>query len=149
MKEVFRTFAISQRTAGSVVAVHCSDPRFQPHFQDFLRKGLALRNYALVAVPGGPQLLAPPESMPVLEEAGWRWMDFIMGLTHTERLILIAHSDCRWYAHSCPGTGALHTHRQMADLETARRSLSERFPRLRVELYFATLEGSDVSFQQI
>lgn len=150
MNEVFRTFAISQRTAGSVIAVHCSDPRFQPHFQDFLRKGLGLRNYALLAVPGGPQLLAPPDSMPHMEDAGWPWMEFMMDLTHTERVILITHSDCRWYVGTYPDAEPARVQQQqLLDLERVQRNLSRRFPSLRAELYYASLEGSDVNFQQI
>ena len=43
---------------GGIVVFHCSDPRFQTHFHEFLRQGLGLDSYALVAVPGGAQFLA-------------------------------------------------------------------------------------------
>ncbi len=37
-----------------VLVIHCSDPRYQIAFQDFLRNKLGLDHYALIAVPGLP-----------------------------------------------------------------------------------------------
>ena len=148
MPEVYRSAAIETNTEGGVVVVHCSDPRYQPHFQDFLRNGLGLANYALVAVPGGPQLLARLDFLPKFAWSGWCWLKFIVDLTRTQRLILIAHDDCRWYfslaLHQDP---ARVRERQLADLRSIRAELTERFKIASTELYYARLENDRASFE--
>ncbi len=53
-----------------VLVIHCSDGRFQPHFQDFLRRDLGVEHYTLVAVPGGRA--AGPGAPAELEPRGVR-----------------------------------------------------------------------------
>jgi hypothetical protein len=36
---------------GADIVVHCSDPRFLPHFQDVCRSAQQMEHYALIAVP--------------------------------------------------------------------------------------------------
>jgi hypothetical protein len=133
-----------------VVAVHCSDPRYQPHFQDFLKRGLGLSSYALVVVPGGPQFLTLAEYLPKFSWVGWRWMKFLVDLSKPRRVILIGHDDCRWYLDS----RFLHAHagsgeRQMADLRGLRSQFAERFPTVTVETYFAKLDGDQAAFDRV
>ena len=51
-----------------VLVIHCSDPRYQAPFQDFLRGQLKLDRYALLAIPGGPQFLTLAEYLRAIEE---------------------------------------------------------------------------------
>ena len=150
MPEIYRTGAVESGDESGVVVMHCSDPRYQPHFQEFLGKGLGLRRYALIAVPGGAQLLTLVDYLPKFSWAGWRWMKFMVDLTRPERLILIAHDDCRWYldarfSHDPAGMRA----RQIADLERVRRDLAERFGSRRVDLYYARLEDGRAAFESL
>jgi len=80
-----------------VVVIHCSDPRYQPHFQNFLYSGLGLNRYGLIAIPGGPEHLSPSERSDALRSQGAAWFDFMSKLMDAERCILIGHADCRWY----------------------------------------------------
>src|SRR5512135_2440107 len=93
----FRTEPRQPSPDTDVIVVHCSDSRYQPHFQDFLKRGLGLESYALVAVPGGPQFLTLAEYLPKFSWVGWRWIKFLTELTRPRRVILIGHDDCSWY----------------------------------------------------
>ena len=123
-----------------VMAVHCSDYRFQAGYQEFLNHKLALNgNYDLLVIPGGPQCLTLAEYLPKFSWAGWKWLRFLADAHSLKRLILIQHQDCRWY-----GTIPLHLHtspeprlRQEEDLRRARAILGKERPELSVELYYA------------
>ncbi|MBI3404994.1 MAG: hypothetical protein HY046_06010, partial [Acidobacteria bacterium] len=124
------------------MVVHCSDPRYQPYFQNFLRDELKIDRYALIAIPGGAQLLTPNDLAPKFAWACWQWTKFMVGQAQPERCILIAHEDCRWYAeHHLEPDPARIKQREIEDLRRVRSDLLERFTTLRVELYFATLAG--------
>src|SRR5262245_57579685 len=80
-----------------VVVIHCSDPRYQPHFQDFLRLDLGILHYGLIAIPGGVQMLCASEKQDAVRAHGAAWLDFMATLMSADRCILIGHADCRWY----------------------------------------------------
>src|SRR5512136_1026520 len=125
----FRTGPVPPSPEADVLVVHCSDPRYQPHFQDFLKAGLGVKSYGLIAVPGGPQFLTLAEYLPKFSWVGWRWMKFLVDLSKPRRIILIGHDDCRWYHDSRflrPREGVAD--RQLADLRQVRAQFAERFP---------------------
>ncbi len=135
---------------GGIVVFHCSDPRFQTHFHEFLRQGLGLDSYALVAVPGGAQFLALSKYLSKFAWAGWRWVKFLGRLQKPVRVILIAHDDCRWYQDSrfltSRGTAR---ERQVRDMERVRASLEKGYEGVRVDLYLARLEDGGAVFEAI
>jgi len=133
-----------------VVVIHCSDPRYQPHFQDFLRNGLGLTHYGLIAIPGGVELLSPSETSDSLRSQGATWFDFMTKLMAAERCILIGHADCRWYVVNRiePDEGRLKEH-QSRDLIAVREELYRRFPKIEVELYFAEIDRQQASFTAV
>jgi len=147
---VIRTGAVHPSPESDVVVVHCSDPRYQPHFQEFLKAGLGLERYGLVAVPGGPQFLTLAEYLPKFSWVGWRWMKFLVDLSRPHRVVLIGHDDCRWYLDSrffhARGTVG---ERQHADLHQVRAILAERFPAVAIEAYFARLVGDEAVFEAV
>ncbi len=151
MTEVYRSvLPAGGQESHAVVVVHCSDPRYQPHFQQFLRDGLKLDRYALVAVPGGAQCLTLTEYLPKFGWAGWRWMKFMMDLTKPARVIFIGHRDCRWYIENrFVQDPSLSRERQIEDMKRARAALAERFGGVPIHLFFATLTGHDASFEQV
>ncbi|MBE3071345.1 MAG: hypothetical protein IMZ67_00085 [Acidobacteria bacterium] len=133
-----------------VIVVHCSDARYQPHVQEFLRRGLGLERYSLLAVPGGPQFLTLAEYLPKFSWVGWRWMKFLVNLSRPRRVILIGHDDCRWYldARFLPSRERIGE-RQLADLRQVRAAFVERFPAVAVEAYFARLDGDAAVFDAL
>ncbi len=121
------------------LVVHCSAARFQPHFEEFLVEGLNLKNYSLIAIPGGVQALMLVDYMPKFAWASWRWTKFLLDADRPPRLVLLAHEDCRWYRHLWPQEPLKG--RILGDLARARGSLQDRFPRSPIELYYARLDA--------
>ena len=146
---VYYTSAHGAGGESKPLAIHCSDPRYQPHFQEFLETGLGLAHYALIAVPGGPHCLTLSEYLPKFAWAGWRWVKLMERVAQPARIILIAHDDCRWYLSMgfASDTKGLRE-RQIADLKKARTGLAERFGAT-VELYYARLEGDHAVFESL
>ena len=146
MLETYQTRQ-TEGTPSRVLVIHCSDPRYQPHFQNFVRDGLGLTHYGLIAIPGGVELLSPSETSDTLRSQGATWFDFMSKLMNAERCILIGHADCRWYVQSGiePDEGRLKEH-VTRDLDAARDEICRRFPGVNVELYFAELEEQRASF---
>lgn len=134
---------------GGVLAIHCADPRYQTAFHDFLSRDLKLERYALVAVPGGPQFLTVSEQLPKFGWAGWRWMKFLGKLNPVDRVILIAHDDCRWYHNMGFLRGADPKTKQIADLHQIRAALREHFESATVECWFARLENDRAVFDSV
>jgi hypothetical protein len=146
---VYYTSALGAGSESKPLVIHCSDPRYQPHFQEFLEKGLGLAHYALIAVPGGPHCLTLSEYLPKFAWAGWRWVKVMEQVAKPARIILIAHDDCRWYSSVGFASGATSLReRQIADLKTARTGLMERFPSA-VELYYARMDGEHAVFENL
>ena len=149
MPDIYRTrFAGKQPPEG--IAVHCSDPRYQRHFQEFLDSHLGLENYGLIAVPGGPQFLTLLEYLPKFAWVGWRWLTFLVGVAQPRRAILIAHDECLWYRDGrfWQHRGDIHE-RQLKDLRQVRAEILQRFPGVSVELYFARFEGEQAVFEAL
>jgi len=146
---VYRT-EFEPRPSPEALVIHCSDPRYQFHFQEFLRQHLGLDTYELIAVPGGPQFLTAMEFLPKFSWVGWRWVKFLVDVAKPTRVILIGHEGCRWYK-------SLHLLRRQAemrrleerDLHTVAAELKERFSALALEKYFARHEGEHVVFELV
>lgn len=150
MPTLYRTQPIPSRIERAPIAVHCSDPRYQPHFQEFLDKGLGLDHYALIAIPGGAQLLVLEEYLPKFSWAGWRWLKFMVDLVNPTRIVLIAHEDCRWYLDARFGHDPLRVRERMiADLRRSSAELKQRFGQ-QVEMYYACLrDDGSASFEAL
>ena len=150
MTYLYRSTPAASASGGEpVVVVHCSDPRYQPHFQDFLHNGLKLDRYALVAVPGGPQCFTLSQYLPKFSWAGWRWMKFLFNLMTPSRVIFIAHHDCRWYVENRFTTAEKARETQMADMRRAQEEIVERFGAVPIEIYYATLADGGAQFERL
>jgi hypothetical protein len=149
MAVIYRTSPHGVPPESGVIVVHCSDPRYQWHFHEFLRNGLGVREYGLVAVPGGPQLLARMEFLPKFAWSGWRWLKFLVDLTRPQRVILINHEDCRWYFSLLQAKDPESVReRQMADLRTIQREFNERF-KVSIDAYYARIDNGAAAFEQV
>jgi hypothetical protein len=148
--EVYQTAPRPRLSEDGVLVIHCSDPRYQPHFQDFLQNGLGLDHYGLVAVPGGVQTLTLVDYLPKFSWSGWRWMKFMTNLLRPRRIVLIAHDDCRWYVDNRFVTDPGRARERLeSDMKRVRDGLTERFGRADVELYYATLAGDRATFSVV
>lgn len=149
MAEVFRTAAAVEGGTEALV-IHCSSARFQQQMHAFLVDGLRLKKYSLVAVPGGVQAFTLLEYLPKFAWAGWRWTKFLVDLEKPRRLILIGHEECAWYRdlrfwqRQQPAR-----ERIVDDLKQVASEASQRFPEVRVEIYYASLAGTQAVFETV
>jgi hypothetical protein len=150
MSQAYRTKSFTVDSESHPLVVHCSDPRYQPHFQDFLVSGLQLERYALIAVPGGAHFLAEEAAAQNGFGMGWRWLKFVHTVARAKRIILIGHADCLWY-HELHASEAPRDVRQRVcdDLRRVRENLAARFPLARTELFFACLDGRQAVIEPV
>ena len=149
MSAVYRS-AFTPLEQPDALVIHCSDPRFQKHFHEFLRTHLGLDTYGLLAVPGGTQFLTMVDYLPKFSWAGWRWTKFLFDLQKVTRVILIAHDDCRWYQDLRFGfrPRPMREH-QIEDLQAVAREIRTRFAGVRPELYYAKMDAGQVTFEAL
>lgn len=150
MAEVYRCRSLQEQGETEALVIHCSAARFQQYFEEFLTGGLGLNRYSVIAVPGGVQVMTLVDYLPKFAWAGWRWTKFLVDADHAPRVILIGHEECRWYKDMrFWESNRPVRERILADLERARAALRERFPAVRVDLYYARLDQGRVVFDSL
>jgi len=142
-----------ERAKTEVLAVHCSDHRFQAGIREFLDEGLGLRaNYDGLAIPGGPQCLVEVDALPKFAWVSRKWSKMLIQAHALKRLVLIAHQDCGWYQwleEWQPTHGAVRR-KQEEDLRAASRAALQLVPALTVDLFYAGWnEGGAVSVEEV
>jgi hypothetical protein len=118
-------------------AVYCSDGRFGEQVDDFLNNALKLPRYDRLAVPGGAaclagHLFAYREEWALIEQ-----VQFLIRAHGLERLVLIAHQDCAFYAQQMRISAEPLETRQREDLQTAAQRIRSFAPSLLVDIFFA------------
>lgn len=130
-------------------AVYCSDGRMGEHFDDFLHAGLRLPRYDRVALPGGPGCLAGHTEAKLEEEGVIDELKFLVDAHGLERVILIQHEACAFYASRLgvqpDRMGAL----QRADLVRAAFQIRRVSSGLDIHAFFATRSGRGVRFDPV
>lgn len=132
----------------SALVVHCSDHRFQRIFREFVEGTLKIGDYDVIAVPGGPQVLAALDYLPKFAWAGSRWAKYLVDAHDLKRIVLLAHDECGWYRH-VHGTHAEVEARQRADLARGRDQLQRAIPGISVETWFIVLHEGNVKAERL
>jgi hypothetical protein len=140
MPDVYRSKSELTNVPPQALVMYCSAARYQQHFEEFLVEGLKLENYSLLAIPGGVHAMVLMDYLPKFNWAGWRWTKFLVDADSPPRIVLIGHEDCRWYKHLFPVHHQTPQEHITGDLRRARQVLAERFPKVRVDLYYAHLD---------
>jgi len=143
------------------VVIHCSDPRFQKAFREFISEQLHLQDGECIplVISGGVASLSEPLKLPKeFKFMKQRIEFFLKRFDSIRRIILINHEDCRHYEalRDLLGNVFLHrvahmTERQKNDLlSVARVVLDFARPDLEIDLYYAALKGGDaVQFERL
>jgi carbonic anhydrase len=131
------------------LVVCCSDGRFHPHVEEFIR-GQVSEKPDLLAIPGGPVAIDPWSSSfdhaRVFEES----LRLFTAHHELRSVWLIAHQGCAFYREKYGNLRPEELRgRQIRDLLSARRKLQELQPRLEVHLIYASLEGDRVGFSDL
>jgi hypothetical protein len=94
------TYPVLQDPKPGAVVIHCSDPRFQAAFEQFLAHELHLEQgtYIPIIVGGGGGVLAHPEQLPKEFKFLKDRLEHYRSVFPTvRRIILINHEGCRYY----------------------------------------------------
>lgn len=139
-------------TPPEAIVVHCSDYRFQAAIQEFLRQGLNLSSYDVLAIPGGAHFASMGDLMPKHLKVGKQSLRFLIKHHRPHRLILIDHADCAFFMHRLafffPEPSL--NEKQIANLRKGRDVLQDWFSKVTVDAYFAEIHGDhSVSFTKI
>lgn len=95
-----RVYTVAADPKPAAIAIHCSDPRFQQAFEEFLEHelGLAKGSYIPIVVGGGAGVLGHPEQLPkefkFLKDRLEHYREIFPS---ARRIILINHEGCRYY----------------------------------------------------
>jgi hypothetical protein len=129
-------------------AIYCSDGRLGDHFDDFLQNGLRLPRYDRVALPGGPAALLDQASSQPDVPVAWEALGFLVDVHGLERVLLVAHEGCAFYAQRL-GVPSDHmeAHQRRALARAAAR-IQEFAPHLQIDAYFARITGSRITFER-
>jgi hypothetical protein len=130
-------------------AIHCSDGRLGEHVDDFLQNGLALPRYDRVACPGGPVALSGRFSAYWETRGVEEQLRFLAHVHEIRRVVLIAHTDCAYYAKCLGLLPGLIESEQKEDLEKAFWAVQRIIPGIDVERYFARIIGEEVRFETL
>ncbi len=126
-------------TAGACV-VWCYDNRFWNLFNEFL-KAQEIKNFDPIVIAGGSKSLASPDNESEREFL-LKQIELSIKLHHTDRVILMNHSDCGGYGGLKKfGDEEKEFTAHKGELEAARKVVESRFPGIRIDTVFADFEG--------
>jgi hypothetical protein len=131
------------------LAIYCSDGRWGEAFDVFCHEGLQIPRYDRFAVPGGPAWLTLRDvSLLRPYDAARTQLDFLVRAHRLERIVLITHYGCAFYAELLgqDADGCLTA--QEEDLRTAAGTLRGWFAGMQVETYVAMRSGDGLSFHR-
>ncbi|MEX0886524.1 MAG: carbonic anhydrase [Phycisphaeraceae bacterium] len=130
-------------------AVYCSDGRFGDQCDQFLHEHLKLPNYDRVALPGGPGALAGHDRVAVDADAVMTDLRFLVDAHELERVVLISHSGCAFYALRLGLTEPELAEQQVADLARVAARLRD-LPRIaQVDTYLAQSVDDRIHFEPV
>lgn len=128
-----------------VLAVYCSDSRYDEHCEDFIIHGLNIPIFDQFIVPGGPAWLIWDWRSFSQQRIAREEIGFLVQAHDIKRVVLIAHEDCALYKRRHPYlTTEARRHKQFEDLRIARQELLGVSTSLQVETYFASLSDDGV-----
>lgn len=145
------------------IVIHCSDPRFQQAFREFIHEELKLADgeYIPFVIAGGVGSLSEPLKLPKEYKFVRDRIDlFVDRFGSIDRMILINHEDCRQYEAFEQLIGKLFLNRvsgmverQKIDLAKVSEALAGIVGRrLKFESYFAKFTGDGskkVTFERV
>jgi hypothetical protein len=140
MEGGYTTRAVLAHGRPDALVIHCSAHDFRPVAREFIEEGLRIRNYDLLAVPGGVQVLTLGHYIPKFAALLRRWVEFLVKNHKLPRVVVLGHEDCAWYRDF--RFGPVHIdlrERQVKDLKEVGEEL-RRLLGVQVQVYFAAKE---------
>jgi hypothetical protein len=131
------------------LALYCSDGRWGEAFDEFCHRRLLIPRYDRWAVPGGPAWLMPREGSRDVSQTTREQLDFLIRVHELERIVLITHYGCAYYAELCrkDADGCLPV--QMEETRQAAALLRRSYKDMKIEAYLAMRRSSSLSFHAL
>lgn len=130
-------------------ALYCSDGRVGEQFDDFLQNSLSLPRYDRVSLPGGPACLAGHPQATLEQQGVVDELKFLVEVHRLERVVLIAHQGCAFYATRLELTEPRMELVQRADLVRAAAFVHRVTGLKSIDAYFARMAGDRVRFESV
>jgi hypothetical protein len=131
-------------------AVYCSDGRFGEQCDDLLHNALRLPRYDRLAVPGGAACLASHFATYREEEGVMEQLRFLVRAHGLERVVLIAHEHCAFYADRLRVSPLQIESQQREDIKKAVRRVRSLSHSLKVSAFFARKRWNDrIRFERV
>ena len=134
---VYKSSALFDENRIRAAAVYCSDGRFGESFDDFLHNSLRLPRYDRLAAPGGAACLAGHFLAFREEEGLTEQLRFLVQAHGIERVVLIAHEGCAFYAERLHTSSLQMEAQQREDMQAAIRRIRSLASGVQVEAFFA------------
>lgn len=148
-RTVFESGIAYVRARVHAAAIYCSDGRVGDHFDDFLQNGLSLPRYDRVALPGGAACLAGHVQAHLEQEGVVDELKFLVDVHGLNRIVLIAHEGCAFYATRLELRERRMELVQKADLVRATAFIHRVTEIEDIQAYFAALAGDRVRFERV
>jgi hypothetical protein len=130
------------------LVIHCSDPRFQEAFHQFIKQDLGIEHCASIVVPGGIHDLVSPVRLKAARHL-WDQVDFIIRMRNIRRIVIINHEDCLWYAKWNALVRGKVSEEILHHLILAGEKIVEKRYAVEVDIYLAKIHDGQVVFQKI
>lgn len=134
-------FVFTEDLSGNL-AVFCSDERFVDASLSFLKSTLNIRKFDLIVTAGGPAFINA--DVPALMGN----LNLLKEEHKLSTVVLISHEDCKYYVkkYANSDSGEIIKYQQK-DLQDAKQKVLKLYPGLKVEIYFARIAGSNITFE--
>lgn len=140
-KSITGDFAFTEDLSGNL-AIFCSDERFVDASLSFLKNTLNLKKFDLIVTAGGPAFITA--DVPALMGN----LNLLKEEHKLSTLVLISHQDCKYYVKKYANAGSGDIIKcQQQDLQDAKQKVLKLYPGLKVEIYFARIDGLQIIFE--
>jgi hypothetical protein len=147
---VFTSGEYWQAQRVGALTLYCSDGRWGEAFDEFCHRHLHIPRYDRLAVPGGPAWLMPDDPDAAhLYRAAREQLDFLVRAHQLQRLVLITHYGCAFYAERLRRDADGCLPEQVRDTLRAADLLRSWYPDVRVDTFLAMRRGTCLSFHEL
>lgn len=129
--------------------VCCSDGRFAAATDELGYVGHRWPRFNRFQVPGGPAWLTRRPELGPERRAAFRHLELLVTAHRIERIVLVSHAGCAFYAHLLRRPAEACLDEQRADLVQAAESLRGWFPQVQVTAYLAGAVDGRITFEPV
>lgn len=131
------------------MAIYCSDGRWGDACDEFCHRSLLIPHYDRFAVPGGPAWITQICEQSDLGRAAREQLEFLVRAHELDRIVLITHFGCAFYAERLKQDEQHCLPAQFEDVKKAAAALRGWFKEIKVEGYLAMRNAAVISFHRL